>query len=209
MEMEMAQRMRETQAALWRQSGGDPQKAQQLALQSGLDPKLFGDLEKSRQEVDTKAAANTRGLLENSFFTTNDKGERVADKETASKAYAYLNRVTGGRFESLPEAERSAHLSEAMTRFGMVQGANARRSTGLLERIGVDEAPPAFGDLPTDAQLKGATLKRAGIGLDTVIGQPKRTDYRLTAGGHEMFLPGNLDQTQLRYLADRGVQLPK
>jgi hypothetical protein len=24
-----------------------------------------------------------------------------------------------------------------------------------------------------------------------------------------MFLPGNLDQTQLRYLADRGVQLPK
>lgn len=209
-EMDLAARMRQAQADLWKQAGGDPRAAAELSVQAGLDPEKFNAMEKTRQETDSKARDHTMSQLNNAFYTDGPKGERVQDKETASKAYEYLNRVTGGRYESLPETERSKYFAEALTRFGMVQGANARRKTGLFEQLGLSNPTPAFGDLPTDDQLKGATLREAGIGWDTIVGQPSALDYQLTTpDGREMYLPKGMTQPQLKYLEDRGVKLPK
>lgn len=209
-EMELAARQRQAQADLWKQAGGDPRAAAELAAQAGLDPEKYTGMEKSRLEADTKARENTMAQLNNAFYTDGPKGERIQDKETASAAYEYLNRVTGGRYESLPELERSKYFNEALTRFNLVQGANARRKTGPLEQMGWTNPTPAYGDLPTDGQLKGGVLREAGVGVDTIFGQPDRLDYRLTTpGGAEMYLPKNMTQAQLKYLAERGVQLPK
>lgn len=208
LQLQAAQMQRETRSQIWEKAGGDPQEAARLSAQLGLDPKEYTEMAKSNQEYAQKASDNTREQLGGLFFTKDDKGNRVPDKEAAGGAYAYLNRVTKGKYESLLDGERNALLADAVTRHSLVQGANARLRTGPLQKMGITNSPSPYGDLPTDAQMQGGTVSRAGVGIDTVFGDPSPKDWRLkTKDGGEMFFPEGTSEDRLKYLTSRGVTL--
>lgn len=175
MEMEAAARMRQLNANIWKEAGGDPRRAAALAQSVGMDGKNFMDMaDAQRKLTDANRAASDR-QFEHRAVTTDDKGNPVINNALAATSRNIREQLAPGYDSMTPEeqAEKRPYLDAGMN---VVEGMNSLRKDGLLKYLGIDDAP-ALSTLP---DLTGAEHEEVGLFKGMFTPSVERGDRKVT-----------------------------
>ena len=209
-QMEMQQRLQQQQlkGAIFREAGGKPEVAAQIAASYGLDAKDFTDMASASQTRDHNAATNARKRLEGMAVRSDDKGGTVVDPGRLARLESTLGKMAPG-WQHMSEPEQAKHLATAEASVNLLEGLNDRRNNSFWQSIGVDGPSASLDKLPIEA-MKGGRLKtvKALEGAFTG-GGVERNDYVIeTEGGHKLYLPRDkVNQGELELLKSRGVDI--
>lgn len=208
MEMQRGLQQQQLKGAIFREAGGKPEVAAQIAASYGLDPKDFTDMASASQTRDHNATTNARKRLEGMAVRDDDKGGTVVDPGRLARLESTLGKMAPG-WQHMSEPEQAKHLATAEASVNLLEGLNDRRNNGFWQSIGVDGSSASLDKLPIEA-MKGGRLKtvKALEGAFTG-GGVERKDYVIeTEGGHKLYLPRDkVNQGELELLKSRGVDI--
>ena len=208
MEMQRGLQQQQLKGAIFREAGGKPEAAAQIAASYGLDAKDFTDMASASQTRDHNAATNARKRLEGMAVRSDDKGGTVVDPGRLARLESTLGKMSPG-WQHMSEPEQAKHLAAAEAGVNLIEGLNDRRNNGFWQSIGVDGSSASLDKLPIEA-MKGGRLKtvKALEGAFTG-GGVEREDYVIeTGGGHKLYLPRDkVNQGELELLKSRGVDI--
>lgn len=204
MEMEMAQRMRQLNAQIYQQSGGDPRKAQEMALRMGMDGEAFGKLADANQARSDKSRQQTRDLLAPAAITKDKDGNDVINPARQAQVEAAV-RDAYPNFESLPPAEKAAAAQRVLAMENIRAAANDRKDVGLRKATGLDTPAFAMNTLP---EFVGPA-EEVGFweGLTTIGAERGDLRVPVKGGGTQHLNRGRLTQAELETLKNNGAQL--
>jgi len=208
MEMQRGLQQQQLKGAIFREAGGKPEVAAQIAASYGLDPKDFTDMASASQTRDHNATTNARKRLEGMAVRSDDKGGTVVDPGRLARLESTLGKMAPG-WQHMSEPEQAKHLASAEAGVNLIEGLNDRRNNGFWQSVGVDGSSASLDKLPIEA-MKGGRLKtvRALEGAFTG-GGVERKDYVIeTKDGHKLYLPRDkVNQGELELLKSRGVDI--
>lgn len=206
MEMERSLQQQATMGKLWEMSQGKPEVFRGLAMQAGLTDaaKLGGDMAAADQTRAMKNVEDARDTFKDLFLTPDGK----IDKNAEANAHVMAAKIVPG-WENMSAEQRAANRTKVVDAVKLVQGMNATKDTGWLQKIGLDSPSGAYSQLP---ELVNKDGKRARVGEvdwwegmttpnvshgDTVITLPN---------GTKRYLRGQLEESQAALLEQNGAQ---
>lgn len=201
MELEQAAQMRGLRASIYKQAGGDPIVAASLAQSYGLDGKEFleaGEAKSKLSDAGTKAADKR---FESMAITADKDGRPVVDPAAQAAMRSVRNQVAPGYDNMGPEAQ-ARYDKEIRASQELIQGLNARKDTGWLQKLGIDNPTDALGQLP---DLRGGSAPETVGWLDGLMTpNVERGDTRLRdASGREYYVPQKTMNEGTRSLINR------
>lgn len=208
MEMQRGLQQQQLKGAIFREAGGKPEVAAQIAASYGLDPKDFTDMASASQTRDHNATTNARKRLEGMAVRSDDKGGTVVDPGRLARLESTLGKMAPG-WQHMSEPEQAKHLASAEAGVNLIEGLNDRRNNGFWQSIGIDGPSASLDKLPIEA-MKGGRLKTVKA-LEGALtgGGVERKDYVIeTKDGHKLYLPRDkVNQGELELLKSRGVDI--
>jgi hypothetical protein len=203
MELAQAQRLREMNAAIFKEAGGDAMAAAGLAASMGADPSSFLEMASRGQTIDFNAGKNAETALEQ--FMRPDGDGKITDGERA-RVRGLANSVVPG-YATMNERQRREAQPMVNGALNLINGFNDRRNTSWLQAMGIDRDNPDLTSIPDFGE--GAKLQDVGIVEGGLTAGAQRNDYAiLMKNGQKLYIPsGNMNQETLEFLKSKGVDI--
>lgn len=206
--MEMQQRLQQqaTMGKLWEMSQGKPEVFRGLAMQAGLTDaaKLGGDMAAADQTRTLKNVEDARDTFKDLFQTPG--GE--IDKNAEANANVMAAKIVPG-WENMSAEQRAANRTKVVDAVKLVQGMNATKDTGWLQKIGLDSPNGAYSQLPELVSKDGKRAQVGEVGWWEGMTTPNvgRGDTVITLpNGTKRYLRGQLEESQAALLEQNGAQ---
>ena len=205
-EMERSLRQQATMGKLWEMSQGKPEVFRNLAMQAGLTDaaKLGGDMAAADQTRTLKNVEDARDTFKDLFTTPDDK----TDKNAEANAHVMAAKIVPG-WENMSAEQRAANRTKVVDAVKLVQGMNATKDTGWLQKIGLDNPNGAHSQLPELADKNGKRAQVGDVGWWEGVTTPNvsRGDTVITLpNGTKRYLRGQLEESQAALLEQNGAQ---
>jgi len=211
MEMEMAARMRGLNAQIFKQAGGDPRLAAQIAAANGMDPKTFTEMAQAGQTMDHNAATNADKRFEHLAVGVDKDGKGYVDPAKMAIVRNVRDKVAPG-FSTMSEQDQAASMPTIAAGTRLVTGINSRRNNGFLQSIGWDDPTPEYTTLPSNDALRKAKVGRVGFFEGALKGgDVSKGDTRIELpDGTVHYAPSaEVGQDELELLKKSGAKLGK
>lgn len=204
MEMERSLRQQQLMGGIYQAAGGDPAKAAKLAASYGLDGKSFQDMAAADQTRTMKNAEDARDTFKDLFLTPDGK----IDKNAEANAHVMAAKIVPG-WENMSAEQRAANRTKVVDAVKLVQGMNATKDTGWLQKIGLDSPNGAYSQLPELVSKDGKRAQVGEVGWWEGMTTPNvsRGDTVITLpNGTKRYLRGQLEESQAALLEQNGAQ---
>ena len=216
MEIDIAQARRNAIGQAAQAAGGDPVKTAQILSNLGLtdDAAHFTTMagqaqtrEKGAQDIARTNDDSATKDLESMAVDVNKNGESVISQGKLSTARGVAKQVTPGYF-NMDANQRAAVLPQVQSGVNIVDGMNAARNTGWLQKVGWDGDSTEINTLPN---LRGAKVEEVGAFEGLRTPNVGRTDYAVRlADGTTRYIPRNkVGNKELETLRSQGATLAK
>lgn len=205
MEMQRGLQQQQLKGAIFREAGGKPEVAAQIAASYGMDAKDFTDMAAADQTRAQGAATSARKRLEGMAVRDDGKGGTVVDPGRVANLERTLTKMAPG-WQHMSEPEQAELYGKAESSVNLLEGLNDRRNNSFWQSVGVDGKSASLDNLP---DMKGGRLTTVKL-LEgaTTGGGVSRGDYALEVGGHKLYLPRDkVNQGELELLKARGVDI--
>mgnify|MGYP003599605169 CR=1 FL=1 len=171
MEMQRGLQQQQLKGAIFREAGGKPEVAAQIAASYGLDPKDFTDMASASQTRDHNASTNARKRLEGMAVRSDGKGGTVVDEglnDRRNNGFWQSIRVDGpsASLDKLPiEAMKGGRLKTVKALEGAFTGGGVEREDYVIETEGGHKLY-----LPRDKVNQGELelLKSRGVDISSL-----------------------------------------
>lgn len=204
MEMERSLRQQQLMGGIYQAAGGDLAKAAKLAASYGLDGKSFQDMAAADQTRTMKNAEDARDTFKDLFTTPDGK----IDKNAEANAHVMAAKIVPG-WENMSAEQRAANRTKVVDAVKLVQGMNATKDTGWLQKIGLDSPNGAYSQLPELVSKDGKRAQVGDVGWWEGMTTPNvsRGDTVITLpNGTKRYYPGQLEESQAALLEQNGAQ---
>lgn len=204
MEMERSLRQQQLMGGIYQAAGGDPAKAAKLAASYGLDGKSFQDMAAADQTRAMKNVEDARDTFKDLFTTPDGK----IDKNAEANAHVMAAKIVPG-WENMSAEQRAANRTKVVDAVKLVQGMNATKDTGWLQKIGLDSPNGAYSQLPELVSKDGKRAQVGEVGWWEGVTTPNvsRGDTVITLpNGTKRYLRGQLEESQAALLEQNGAQ---
>ena len=183
----------------FREAGGNPVVAAQIAAARGLDPARFTEMAAAGQARGAANDKSTRGVFSGMFGKDGEQQEAQAH-HLAQQIFPDWNRMG-------PEDQAKAS-TEVVQATKMLQNMNNQRNVGWGKKLGFDRPAPEMSQLP---DMNGATLGGVGMFEGATTSGVSRNDTKITlpGGGTHYLRADEMTEHQLRILEKRGVKPAK
>lgn len=159
--------------------------------------------ENSRVSNEIANKKDARGEFENLFLTPDGK----RDEQAEALAYEQAVAASGGLFPQMSAGERAPYVPDASSQARLIRGMQLRQNSNILQKFGIIAPDMAIGGLPSDEELREATLSK--VGFWEGLARPKVAwgDYKIE-GLREtpLFLSADTMENDLAYLKRKGIQ---
>ena len=205
-EMERSLRQQATMGKLWEMSQGKPEVFRNLAMQAGLTDaaKLGGDMAAADQTRTLKNVEDARDTFKDLFTTPDDK----TDKNAEANAHVMAAKIVPG-WENMSAEQRAANRTKVVDAVKLVQGMNATKDTGWLQKIGLGNPNGAYSQLPELVSKDGKRAQVGDVGWWEGMTTPNvsRGDTVITLpNGTKRYLRGQQEESQAALLEQNGAQ---
>ena len=201
MEMQRGLQQQQLKGAIFREAGGKPEVAAQIAASYGLDPKDFTDMASASQ---TRAKANSedaQSTFKGMFLDKDGKPDAGGE----AMAHHAASQIVPG-WENMSQEQRNAARPRVVEYVNMLQQANNNRDTGWLQKAGITKSSDMRSQMP---DMTGATLSDVGWWEGATTPNIGRGDKKVTLkSGAEMHFD-SLNEAQKRLLEINGVRQQK
>jgi hypothetical protein len=216
MEIDIAQARRNAIGQAAQAAPGDPVKTAQILSNLGLtdDAAHFTAMagqaqtrEKGAQDIARSNDESATKDLESMAVDVNKNGESVISQGKLSTARGVAKQVTPGYF-NMDANKRAAVLPQVQAGVNIVDGMNASRNTGWLQKVGWDGDSPEISSLPN---LNKAKVEEVGAFEGLRTPNVSRSDYAVRlADGTTRYIPRNkAGVKELETLRSQGATLAK
>lgn len=181
-------------------AGGDPVRAQAIALSNGWDPSPLSSMatqrtseNKAQQDLarDASKAATDRFAV----YGKGKDGQPFRDDQATQHRLNALNGVIPG-FSTMSEEAQAQHIPRAQALMGIWDAARNQNTEGFGSLFsGIGGKPPQLDTMPN---FQGGELRRNGL-AGTVIPGASSGSYYINKGGKDYSL-GDLSQDQINLI---------
>ena len=151
-----------------------------------------------------KNAEDARDTFKDLFLTPDGK----IDKNAEANAHVMAAKIVPG-WENMSAEQRAANRTKVVDAVKLVQGMNATKDTGWLQKIGLDSPNGAYSQLPELVSKDGKRAQVGEVGWWEGMTTPNvsRGDTVITLpNGTKRYLRGQLEESQAALLEQNGAQ---